>query len=33
MTPHFDWNRYFADVGNANIPAVDVQEPEVLLRG
>ena len=28
MTPHFDWNRYFADVGNANIPAVDVQSPK-----
>ena len=28
MTPHFDWNRYFADVGNANVPAVDVQSPK-----
>ena len=27
MTPHFSWQRYFADVGNANIPAVDVQNP------
>jgi putative endopeptidase len=28
MTPHFDWTRYFADVGNANVPAVDVQSPK-----
>ncbi|HEY8164674.1 MAG TPA: M13 family metallopeptidase [Gemmatimonadaceae bacterium] len=27
MTPHFNWTRYFADIGNANIPAVDVQSP------
>jgi putative endopeptidase len=27
MTPHFDWSRYFSDVGNPNIPAVDVQNP------
>ena len=28
MTPHFDWKGYFADVGNANIPAVDVNSPK-----
>ncbi len=28
MTPHFDWNRYFTDVGNPNVPAVDVQSPK-----
>jgi putative endopeptidase len=27
MTPHFSWTRYFADVGNPTIPAVDVQNP------
>jgi putative endopeptidase len=27
MTPHFSWTRYFADVGNPNIPAVVVQNP------
>jgi putative endopeptidase len=27
MTPHFNWNRYFTDVGNPNVPAVDVQSP------
>ncbi|HUQ19211.1 MAG TPA: M13 family metallopeptidase [Gemmatimonadaceae bacterium] len=28
MTPHFNWTQYFGDVGNANIPAVDVQSPK-----
>jgi putative endopeptidase len=28
MTPHFDWKRYFTDVGNPNVPAVDVQSPK-----
>jgi putative endopeptidase len=28
MTPHFDWNRYFTDVGNPKVPAVDVQSPK-----
>jgi len=30
MTPNFNWSRYFADVGNARIPAVDVQNPGFL---
>jgi putative endopeptidase len=28
MTPHFDWKRYFTDVGNPNVPAVDVKSPK-----
>ena len=28
MTPHFDWNRYFTDLGSPNVPAVDVQSPK-----
>lgn len=28
MTPHFDWNRYFTDLGAPNVPAVDVQSPK-----
>jgi len=28
MTPHFDWNRYFTESGNPNIPAVDVKSPK-----
>ncbi|MEJ7758678.1 MAG: M13 family metallopeptidase [Gemmatimonadaceae bacterium] len=31
MTPNFNWNRYFADVGNARIPAVDVQNPRFFM--
>ncbi len=27
MTPHFNWSRYFTDVGNPRVPAVDVQSP------
>src|SRR5688500_4339645 len=28
MTPHFNWPRYFTDLGKPNIPAVDVQNPQ-----
>ena len=28
MTPHFDWNRYFTDLGSPNVPAVDVKSPK-----
>ncbi len=28
MTPHFDWNAYFANIGRPGIPAVDVQNPK-----
>jgi len=28
MTPHFDWRRYFTDIGTPNVPAVDVQSPK-----
>jgi putative endopeptidase len=28
MTPHFDWNRYFTDLGRPGIPSVDVQNPK-----
>ena len=28
MTPHFDWNRYFSDIGRPGIPTVDVQNPK-----
>jgi len=31
MTPGLDWNRYFADVGNTSITAVDVQNPRFLM--
>ena len=31
MTPNFNWSRYFADVGNARIPAVDVQNPRFFM--
>jgi putative endopeptidase len=28
MTPHFDWNVYFTDLGRPGIPTVDVQNPK-----
>lgn len=28
LTPHFDWAKYFTDVGNPNVPAVDLQSPK-----
>ena len=28
MTPHFDWHEYFEHLGNKDIPAVDVQNPQ-----
>jgi putative endopeptidase len=28
MTPHFDWNEYFTDIGRPAIPTVDVQNPK-----
>ncbi|MEO8194704.1 MAG: M13 family metallopeptidase [Gemmatimonadales bacterium] len=28
MTPSFSWNRYFADLGRPDIPAVNVQNPK-----
>ena len=31
MTPNFNWSSYFADVGNARIPAVDVQNPRFFM--
>jgi putative endopeptidase len=27
MTPHFDWKKFFTDLGNQTVPAVDVQSP------
>jgi putative endopeptidase len=28
LTPHFDWAKYFTDLGNPNIPSVDLQSPK-----
>ena len=28
MTPHFDWRRYFRDLGAPNVPAVDIESPK-----
>ena len=28
MTPNFNWNQYFSDLGRPGIPAVDVQNPK-----
>ena len=28
MTPNFNWSRYFTDLGRADIPAVDIQNPK-----
>ncbi len=30
MTPHFNWNGYFTDIGRPGIPTVDVQNPKFL---
>lgn len=30
LTPHFNWNRYFADLGAPAVPAVDVQNPAFM---
>ena len=30
LTPHFDWNRYFVNIGAPNVPAVDVQNPKFM---
>ena len=28
MTPHFNWTRYFTDIGAPSVPAVDVKSPK-----
>ena len=28
MTPHFNWTRYFTDVGAPSVPAVDIESPK-----
>jgi putative endopeptidase len=28
LTPNFDWGKYFTDLGNPNIPLVDLQSPK-----
>jgi putative endopeptidase len=28
MTPHFNWNKYFSDLGRPGIPSVDIQNPK-----
>jgi len=31
MTPHFNWSRYFTDIGTPNVPAVDVESPKFFV--